>query len=102
MKFRIFSVTLVLVDVLLILLIPFLAMFIRLEGQIDSRYLGQILHILPLMLVIKIATYAIFGLYNRMWRYASIYEMLVVVGAVTTGSILTYGYIKLVEPSLHQ
>lgn len=74
-------------------------MFIRLEGQIDSRYLGQILHILPLMLVIKIATYAIFGLYNRMWRYASIYEMLVVVGAVTTGSILTYGYIKLVEPS---
>ena len=42
-----------------------------------------------LPLLVMPPTYAIFGLYRREWRYASVQEMFTLAGAVLAGTILT-------------
>lgn len=39
-----------------------------------------------------IALFYLFGLYHRLWQYASIGELLSIVGAVSVGSLLFFGY----------
>src|SRR5512140_2344188 len=46
-------------------------------------------------LVIKIPTYYLFGLYRRMWIYASTHELRLITAAVTTGSVITSGVMLL-------
>src|SRR5512140_3459286 len=46
-------------------------------------------------LVIKIPTYYLFGLYRRMWIYASTNELRVITAAVTTASVLMSGVMLL-------
>ncbi|HTP02743.1 MAG TPA: nucleoside-diphosphate sugar epimerase/dehydratase [Anaerolineales bacterium] len=59
---------------------------------------GQLPYYIPAMLLmcgvallIKIPTYYFFGLYRRMWIYASTNELRLITAAVTTGSVLTSG-----------
>jgi FlaA1/EpsC-like NDP-sugar epimerase len=57
-------------------------------GQLPY-YFPAVLMMCGAALLLKIPTYYFFGLYRRLWIYASTRELQVITAAVTTGSVLT-------------
>lgn len=82
---------LVLVDIFLINLALFLSLAIRFDGlgNVPFQYLQNAISLAPIVTVIRIACLYAFGLYKRLWKYASIGELLSIFYAITAGSILT-------------
>jgi FlaA1/EpsC-like NDP-sugar epimerase len=58
-------------------------------------YFPAVLLMCAVALIIKIPTYFFFGLYRRLWIYASTGEMRLITVAVTTASVLTSGVMAL-------
>lgn len=76
-------------DLVLIAASVFFSYALRLElGSTYQFYLPSAYWMLALAILIKPAIYYYFGLYRRMWIYASTRELLVIITAVTTSSIL--------------
>ena len=88
MRRRIVSLCLMLIDATVVAIVPFVALYLRFEGIIDKRYLNTIFNYLPEIVLMRIATFYLFGLYHRLWRYASIPELLSIVGAVTVSTCI--------------
>jgi FlaA1/EpsC-like NDP-sugar epimerase len=66
-----------------------------------SEYIGLFWWPLALLLVVRLAAFVLFGLYRRVWRYASIAELQSIVLAVGASSFVTYGLIyavAVIEP----
>ncbi len=57
-------------------------------GQLPY-YFPAMLTMCGVALALKIPTYYFFGLYRRLWIYASTHELRLITAAVTTGSVLT-------------
>jgi FlaA1/EpsC-like NDP-sugar epimerase len=55
-----------------------------------GEYLGAFLWVIPLLLVARLLTFVVFRLYQRVWRYASVEELVAVVLAVTISSVVAY------------
>ena len=87
-------------DLFIVLTTPYLSLYIRLDGVINSPYYSKLLDVIPEIVIIRLVSFYFFGLYNRLWRYASINEVMVIIGAVTTSSILIGGYIYVVGADL--
>ncbi|HBS58501.1 MAG TPA: polysaccharide biosynthesis protein, partial [Firmicutes bacterium] len=102
---RIVPLALVAVDLLIAAAVPLLALYIRLEGNTQSQYYAVLVQYLPVMVLARIVSFSLFGLYNRLWRYASINELLAIVGAVTLSSVFitahTYLYGAALPRSIH-
>lgn len=65
------------------------AYILRLEFvEVFSNYYLSLFWMLGLSLILKPAIYFFFGLYRRMWIYASMRELRLIVLAVTAGSVL--------------
>ncbi len=76
-------------DLLLIAIIVIGSFAIRLElGSAFSFYMPSALWMVCIALIIKPLVYYEFGLYRRLWIYASVQEMKLIVAAVTTATIL--------------
>lgn len=88
------SLLLVVVDITIVSFVPFIALFIRFEGNVGVRYYTDLLMYLPVIIFIRLAVFYCFRLYNRLWRYASIREMLIIVGAVTVSSLALFGFMQ--------
>lgn len=70
--------------------IPFLALGIRLDGFAQTgTYLPHLLAFIGIAIVIKTAALVMFRIYRRYWLYASIDELLLIVAAVVVASIVT-------------
>lgn len=95
MQRRTVAAVLMLTDLLIVLLTPYLAIFIRLEGSFESTYMANMSQALPLIVVIRLGIFYLFRLYHRLWRYASIDELLAIVEAVTLSSVLIAVYMSL-------
>ena len=74
-------------DAVLVFLSFYLAYAVRFEFQVASREFAGILKVLPYVLAIKLGAFFFFHLYQGMWRYTSLVDMLNVVKAVTTSSL---------------
>lgn len=85
------TTVIVLVDAILVNLSIFLALWIRFEGFIPQLYYDNFLQFAPLTTIVLMGSFFIFGLYRRAWEYASIGELITVVLAVFTGSLITFG-----------
>jgi len=90
MRRTLISLTLVLIDMTIVVLIPMLALLIRFEGSVDRTYFDVLLRYMPVIVVIRLGTFHLFGLYHRMWRYASINELLAICCAVTVSSVIIF------------
>jgi FlaA1/EpsC-like NDP-sugar epimerase len=55
-----------------------------------AEYLTAFLWAMPLLVVVRLATFVAFRLYQRVWRYASVDELLAVLLAVAVSSLLGY------------
>lgn len=72
------------------------AYILRLElVEVFSNYYRSLLWMLVVSLVLKLLVYYLFGLYRRMWIYASMRELRLVVIAVTAASMLVSGVMLL-------
>ena len=92
MQRRILAGALILADMAIITIVPFVALFLRFEGNIPPSQIDNVLFYLPAAVIIQIVTFYFFGLYHRLWRYASVSDLLMIGVAVTVGSILVAGY----------
>ncbi|EHQ91834.1 polysaccharide biosynthesis protein [Desulfosporosinus youngiae] len=86
MKFNRKSLTLILIDVVLVNLAAFGSFYLRFEGNIPQEYFLTYYHTAWAGTLIYLIIFSIFGLYNRLWQYASISELLSIVYAVTVGT----------------
>ena len=82
----------VLIGDLLVIVISVMGSFaLRLDAGELPFYFPAILMMAAVALIIKTPIYYFFGLYRRMWIYASINELKLIASAVTTASVATSG-----------
>ncbi len=94
MRRKIVSLCLVLVDATIVALVPFIALCLRFEGLMNKRYLELFVNYIPEIIVIRLVVFYMFGLYQRLWRYASIHELIGIISAVTISSIIIGVYMN--------
>jgi len=88
-KFNIRNRYVLIGDAILVILSVLSAYILRLELiEIFSNYSLSLIWMIGLSLLIKIAVYYLFGLYRRMWIYASMKELRLVIVAVSVASAL--------------
>ena len=65
------------------------AYLLRFEGTLTSEHQLRLMQSLPIILVVNLATFAGCGLYQGVWRYMSLLDLVAVFKAVTLGSVLS-------------
>jgi FlaA1/EpsC-like NDP-sugar epimerase len=80
-----------LADIVLVLVSVLGSFALRYDVGQMSFYFPAIIIMAVVALLVKIPTYYFFGLYRRLWVYASIGELKLIAAAVTTASVLTGG-----------
>jgi len=69
----------------------FLAYFLRYNlGQVPISYLQNGLKVLPVLIVIQLFFYWLFGLYRGVWRFASMPDLIRIIKAVIAGSLVSF------------
>ena len=91
LKRYILVASLVSVDALIVTFVPLISFWLRFDGEIAPYWFTLYWQYLPLILAVRLGIFYLFRLYHRVWRYASINEMLVVVIAVSMGTIVLWG-----------
>ena len=80
-------------DILSIVIASLLALWIRFDfRQIPTAFLHTATYYLPLDCLIVVAVFAVTGLYTSVWRYASIPELISVIGACVGCDLIIYAY----------
>jgi UDP-GlcNAc:undecaprenyl-phosphate GlcNAc-1-phosphate transferase len=85
-KRRIFEV---LLDVILIVLAYWSAYAIKFEPFSNSPAWKLFLRTLPVLVVVRLAAFLVFGVYRGIWRYTSMDDLLAFAKAVAAGSIVS-------------
>ena len=75
-------------DLTVVAIVPFIALFIRFEGELPARYVDLLISVLPVTVIVRLASFFLFRLYHRLWRHAGLNEMLAVIGAATISSLV--------------
>ena len=78
-------------DVALILISALGSFALRLDASNLPYYFPAVALMSAVALLVKIPTYYLFGLYRRLWIYASTNELRLITLAVTTASVITSG-----------
>jgi len=91
-------ISLALIDAGLVVAALALGLLLRFEGSVPSLWLDRLETLLLPAAIINLASFYIFGLYRRVWRYAGIDELLLIVLAVSAGLSGTYLYSYFFEP----
>ena len=73
----------VLLDAVILILMPILALMIRFEGGLPDKELTALLGGLPIFVVISLAVFVAYGMYHRIWHYARVRDLVAIVGAVS-------------------
>ena len=103
MKKRSRSIMLVLLDMVVILISFSIAFAIRFEGNIltDAKgYIGVCINSMFFILSIKLISFYFFGLYNSLWIYASIEELIKVINASVVGTVSVIVYMLCTKQNL--
>jgi FlaA1/EpsC-like NDP-sugar epimerase len=80
---------LLILDIILVGLSLLISYFLRFDGIINF-YFEQYKDVVAFVVAIYITSNWIFGLYNKMWRYASIQELLGIFWATTCSALINY------------
>ncbi len=85
------------VDAVLVNAALLLALWLRFDGAIPRQYIVSYQQLALVFTVVRLACFYAFGLYNRLWQYASVGELLSIVSAVTVGTLvnITYAYFQM-------
>ena len=83
-------VLIVVLHVPLLVAMNYTALWLRFDGKIDSDDLLVFVRWVPWIIAIRMTVFAAFRLYAGLWRYASIWDLLNIIGAVGTSSTIVY------------
>ena len=83
-----------LIDCIIIGVAFTMAFFIRFDGLPDF-YVGVIAQSLPILIPLKLGTFFYFGLYQGLWRYVGIQDLIFILKAVTLSSLLSVGVLTM-------
>jgi len=97
MKQKIRTMSLILLDVIIINIDILFSLIIRFGFDFDSINIENIIRHIPQILIIKIAVFAYFKLYKSLWQYASIDELLQIFNGVVVANTLTVSYLFLLR-----
>ena len=86
------TAAMVIVDALLVLTALSLSVYLRFDWNVPNFWLGQLEGLLLPAIIIHLAVFFILGIYRRVWRYASIDELMLIVIAVSIGQGGTFLY----------
>ncbi|MCD5407355.1 MAG: polysaccharide biosynthesis protein [Desulfotomaculum sp.] len=79
---------LIAVDIVLVNVALYAALLIRFDGAIPEEFLNSFYNLAPVFTLVFLGCFYFFGLYKRLWQYASIGELVIIVGAVTAGTVV--------------
>lgn len=96
---KLISGALLLADIIVLSLSGYIGLFLRFEGKVADYYFQVWFHFLPVVILVGLVVFYLFGLYHRLWRYAGVNEILTIGFAVTVSSIGSSLYMYLVNPS---
>lgn len=82
-------------DFLLLIAAPYMALLIRMEGNYQDPFFTTLKTVLPAFVGIGLIVFYFAGLYRRMWRYASINEVVAIINAVLLNVVLDLAYLYL-------
>jgi FlaA1/EpsC-like NDP-sugar epimerase len=85
-------------DILILTASLYAAIQFRFDFAVPEYYAPMFLRILPLMLVVKLAFLAYFGIYRGAWQYAGVSDLVQIVKAVLIGSVVVYATTRFVMP----
>lgn len=88
MKNKIGQLYYVLFDAAVLSIVPFIALLLRLDGDTSSEHFNVLLNVVLIGVIIKLAVFSFYGIYNRIWRYATIKDMFAIIGACTIGGVI--------------
>ncbi|MBP1763000.1 MAG: pglF 1 [Firmicutes bacterium] len=88
MRYLILCSALMITDAAIVALTPFVALYIRFEGNIEPSFYATLVDFVPVVVVVQMILLYLFRLYRRLWRYAGINELFSIVGSVTLGSVM--------------
>ncbi|SMC97964.1 polysaccharide biosynthesis protein [Sporomusa malonica] len=92
---------LLLIDTAIVSLTPLLALMIRFEETaFDALFITFLFPLMPVIIFARLITFYAFGLYHRLWRYASINELLAIGTAVTLSSVIIVTYTSFIGPDI--
>jgi len=78
---------LIVIDAILVNSSMIIALLIRFDGRVPLPYSENYFYNAPYVTVIVMILFFLFGLYRRAWKYASINELLAILGAVALGNL---------------
>lgn len=78
----------ILFDAAIVAVVPFAALLLRLDGDVGSPYFNVLMKVLPVAVIIKIGAFYFYGIYNRIWRYATVRDMFSIIGACTIANVV--------------
>ena len=84
-------VTLFATDALIFTFTPLFAVWLRFDGVPAPQVVNMIWGQLPFIVGIRLILFVVFGLYRRLWRYASIPELAAILWAVSAGTLINLG-----------
>jgi len=87
----------VLVDASTLVAAFVLAHFLRFEDGLTPAREVFLVRSLPLVVLIPLPIFALFGLYRAVWRHAGALDILRIIGAVTAGTAAVYGGLILIH-----
>ena len=88
MRSRFPNALVLLADIIITVLAIIAAFALRLEGDQVGSYIGSLYWMVIVGLLIKPLVYYLFGLYRRLWAYASINELSLIATAVSVASAI--------------
>jgi UDP-GlcNAc:undecaprenyl-phosphate GlcNAc-1-phosphate transferase len=79
----------VMIDLILISVAYFTAYLLRYEGVLSEHNLSLIQTSLPMILLIKLTMFSIFGLYREEWEYVGVSDVIQIFKSASLGSLLS-------------
>ncbi len=91
------KVLMVISDILIINISLYLSLILRFESDIPNEYLTLFEQTHIIVTVIALCSFLVFNLYNRIWKYASISELISIVVATSFSTLTFLGYTFMVR-----
>ncbi|MHB1126543.1 MAG: polysaccharide biosynthesis protein [Bacillota bacterium] len=89
------TMMLIIIDIILINLALITSLYLRFEGNVPHEFWISYRNLALAFTAVRIICFYFFGLYHRIWQYASTGELLAIIYSISVGTIInvTIGYI---------
>lgn len=84
------NIQLVLLDIVILAVVPFLSLFIRFEGDLKEPYFTLIKFWDAYIVLVSIVVFFVYKMYRRIWQYARLHDLIAIVGAVTLSTGIVF------------